>query len=55
MPVTERWNNSVEFHGKNDQPRKNLDKLKIYIYFFENGLMGFFDGKPCLSPSFRKA
>ena len=25
-------NSLVEFHGKNDQPRKNLDKLTIYFF-----------------------
>ena len=29
---TERWNSRAEFNGKNDQPRKNLDKLTIYFY-----------------------
>ena len=28
----ERWNGRVEFHGKNDQPRKNLDNLTIYFF-----------------------
>ena len=27
VPVPERLNSPVEFHGKNDQPRKTLDKL----------------------------
>ena len=28
----EMWNSRVEFHEKNDQPRKNLDKLTIYFF-----------------------
>ena len=53
MPVLERWNSPVEFHGKNDQSRKNLDMLTIP--FSENNFMGFFDGKPCQSLSVGKA
>ena len=37
---TERWNSRVEFHGKNNQPRKNLDKLTIY--FFLNRILWAF-------------
>ena len=29
---TERWNSRIEFQGKNDQPRKNLDKLTIHFF-----------------------
>ena len=32
MPVPERLNSPVEFHGKNDQSRKNLDNLTIYFF-----------------------
>ena len=28
---SERWNSRVECHGKNDQSRKKLDKLTIYL------------------------
>ena len=37
---TERWNSREEFHGKNDQSRKNLDKLTIYV-FLERTLWAF--------------
>ena len=33
----------VEFHGKNDQPRKNLDRL--IIYFFLNQILWAFSWK----------
>ena len=29
---TKRWNSHVELHGKNDQPRKKLDKFTIYFF-----------------------
>ena len=41
------------FMEKNDQPRKNLDKLTIY-FFFENNFINFFDSKPCQSLSVAK-
>ena len=37
--VLERLNSPVEFHVKNDQPIKNLDKLTMY--FFDQKFMGF--------------
>ena len=40
MPVPERLNSSVESHGKNDQPRKNLDKLTIQ-FFLKTDLWAF--------------
>ena len=38
--ITERWNSRVEVHGKNNQPRKNLDKVAIY-YFLNRILWAF--------------
>ena len=35
-----RWDSLVDFHGKNDQPRKNLDKLTILL-FLEQHFMSF--------------
>ena len=32
VPVSERLNSPVEFHGKYDQTRKKLDKLTIYFF-----------------------
>ena len=32
MLVPERLHGLVEFNGKNDQPRKNLDKLTICVF-----------------------
>ena len=41
--INERWNSPVEFHGKNDQPRKNLINLQFtWTEFYE-----LFDDKPC--------
>ena len=51
VPVPERFNSPVEFHGKNDQRRKNLGKLT----FFEKNFLNFFNGKPCQSLSVGKA
>ena len=31
---TEKWNSRAEFYGKNDQPRKNLDKLTVYFLLY---------------------
>ena len=41
MSVPEMLNSLVEFHGKNDQPRKNLDKLTIY-FFLKTVLWAFY-------------
>ena len=54
MPVPERLNSSVESHGKNDQPRKNLDKLTIQ-FFLKTNLWAFSMKKPCQSLSIGKA
>ena len=40
---TKRWNSHVEFHGKNDEPRK----IWINLQFIWTELYELFDGKPC--------
>ena len=52
---TKRWNSPVEFHGKNDQPSKKLDKLKICLNFSWTEFYEIFDDKPCQSLSIARA
>ena len=42
---SERGNSHLDFTGKNDEPRKILDKLTIY-FFWNRISYEFFDGKP---------
>ena len=52
---TKRWNSRVEFHGQNDQPRKKLDNLKIYLNFSWTEFYEIFDDKPSQSLSVTRA